>query len=67
MSRFKQMKVGDVGLIQQLDDGRIIQLGLTDTQSRVLQAFLASLSKDAPLVRMGSDYELEFKNKTSED
>ena len=63
MSRFKELKTGEVGLIQQLKDGRIIQIGLTIDQSKMMQMFLAALSKDSPLIQMGDDYELEFKNK----
>jgi len=61
ISKFKSLKTGKVGLIQETEDGRIIQIGLTEMQSNILQNFLAQLSQDSPLVQMGEEYELIFK------
>lgn len=54
----ENLPVGQIGLIQQQPDGRIVQIGLTPSQSTMLQAFLTSLSKEKPLLRMGKEYEL---------
>ena len=62
MVKIENAPIGKVGLIQETEDGRIIQLGLTQTQSECLQLFLASLSKESPLVNLGRDYELILKN-----
>ncbi len=61
MPKFEKLKIGNIGLIQEQKDGKIIQIGLTQTQSDMLQNFLAILSKDSPLVQMGEDYELVLK------
>lgn len=53
--------IGTICLVQETDDGRIRQIGLTEDQSRILQLFLASLSKEKPLVIMGEDYDLVLK------
>ncbi len=44
-----------------MEDGKIIQVGLTEEQSDILQVFLATMSKDSPLVQMGEKYELILK------
>ena len=54
---------GEIGLVQQTPTGRIIQIGMTPEQSRVLQAFLGSLSQESPLIQLGNEFELIFKNK----
>ncbi len=59
----ENLKRGNIGLIQQTEDGRIIQIGLTPEQSNLLQIFLGTLSKESPLIQLGEEYELEFKNK----
>lgn len=53
-------EIGKIGLIQQAD-GSIVQLGLTQEQSDILQAFVGSLSKEKPLVQLPSEYDLFFK------
>ena len=52
-----------IGLISQTEDGRIIQLGLSQSQSDALQLFVVAMSKEKPLVSLGIHYELEFKNR----
>lgn len=47
-----------VGLIRQLENGRIVQIGLTESQSIMLQLFLSQLSKDKPLLQLGEDWDL---------
>lgn len=56
-------KPNTVGLITQTEDGRIIQLGLSQSQSDALQLFVAAMSKEKPIVSLGIHYELEFKNR----
>ena len=50
--------VGGIALIQQQPDGRIAQIGLTVEQSKLLQIFLASISKETKLVMMPKEYDL---------
>ena len=66
MGEFRALGVGAVGLIQQQEDGSIIQIGLNEEQSEQLQQFLAILSQESPLINMGKDYELVFKNNEDE-
>ena len=63
MANFERLELGKIGLIQETEDGRIVQIGLRHEQSEMLQLFLATISKDNPLVVMGEDYELVLKNK----
>jgi hypothetical protein len=68
----KNAEVGRIGLIQQQDDGSIIQLGMSEEQSDMLQLLVASISSDKPLVKLPSKYNLipkqsvcqKCKNKT---
>ena len=61
MTKLERLKIGNVGLIQETKDGRIIQIGLTEKQSNMLQVFLAALSKDQPLVQMTEEFDLILK------
>jgi hypothetical protein len=61
MATFKTVEKGKIVLIQQTDNGRIVQIGLTQAQSDILQAFLASLSKESPFVLMPSEFDLVLK------
>lgn len=62
MPVFQQLKPGDVGLVRQLEDGRIVQIGLTVSQFDILQAFLCVLSKESPLIQMGEDHDFVLKS-----
>ena len=62
MQNFNELEVGSIGLIQQQENGRIIQIGLTIEQSKLLQIFLAQLSKESKLIQMPKEYDLVFKN-----
>ena len=55
-------EVGTVALIQQTESGRILQIGLTQKQSDLLQSFLSVISNGQPLVQMGEDYDLVLKS-----
>ena len=56
-----EISVGQIGLVQLSEDNVIRQIGLTEQQRRTLEIFLASLSKEKPLVLMGEEYDLVLK------
>jgi len=62
MAIFETADVGTVALIQQTEDGRILQIGLTPEQSNMLQFFLAKLSETSKLIQMPEDYDLVLKS-----
>ncbi len=51
-----------IGLIMEKDN-EIVQLGLTEDQSRLLHAFVASMSKEKELVQLPKEYNLILKSK----
>ena len=61
MAEFERLKIGSIGLVQETEDGRIRQIGLTEEQSNMLQYYLGIMSKTQPLVQMGEEYDLELK------
>jgi len=62
MSKFTELEVGAIALIQQQENGRILQIGLTIEQSKMLQMFLATLSQESKLIQMPDDYDLVLKS-----
>lgn len=62
MAKFERAEIGSICLVQETEDGRIRQIGLTQEQNKVLQIFLASLSKSTPLVKMGEEFDLVLKS-----
>ena len=62
MAKFENAEIGTIALMQQQENGRIIQIGLTKSQSQLLQIFLATLSKESKLVQMPEEYDLILKN-----
>ena len=62
MSKFTELEVGEIALIQQQENGRILQIGLTVEQSKLLQKFLATLSQENKLIQMPEDYDLVLKS-----
>ena len=62
MATFETVDVGTVALIQQTEDGRILQIGLTVAQSNMLQFFLAKLSEESKLIQMPEEYDLVLKS-----
>ena len=62
MAKFETLEPGRVALIQQTKEGRILQIGLTKSQSSMLQTFLAMISEDSPLVQMDEDWDLVLKS-----
>lgn len=62
MANFKTVEIGKIALIQQTEEGRIRQIGLTVHQSEMLQSFLAILSQESKLVQMGEEWDLVLKS-----
>jgi len=61
-TNFSYLENGEVGIIQ-IDGDRVVQLGLTIEQSKMLQIFLASISQSSPIVKMGEEHDLTLKHK----
>jgi hypothetical protein len=62
MAQFERLEIGQVSLVQETEDGRIRQIGLTEEQSKMLQILVASISQGSPLVQMGEEYDLVLKS-----
>jgi len=62
MATFETVDVGTIALIQQTEEGRILQIGLTVDQSNMLQFFLAKLSEESKLIQMPEEYDLVLKS-----
>ena len=62
MATFETVDVGTIALIQQTEEGRILQIGLTPNQSEMLQSFLAVISKESKLIQMPEEYDLVLKS-----
>lgn len=63
MPQFERLEIGKLSLVQETEDGRIIQIGLTEGQSEMLQTMVAVISQGSPLVQMSEDYDLILKSK----
>jgi len=62
MTKFERTEIGNIALVQETEDGRIRQIGLTEEQSKQLQFYCALISKGQPLVQMPEDYDLILKH-----
>ena len=62
MATFETVDVGTIALIQQTETGRILQIGITTEQSKMLQFFFAKLSETSTLIQMPEDYDLVLKS-----
>ena len=62
MATFETVEPGTIALIQQTAEGRILQIGLTPSQSNMLQFFLAKLSEKSKLIQMPEEYDLVLKS-----
>jgi len=60
--KVETVNVGTIALIQQTETGRILQVAITEEQSKLLQIFLASISQGNPLVQMGENHDLILKS-----
>lgn len=61
MAEVKQMKEGDFGVFT-IKNGEIRQIGLTESESEIVKAVLASLSQDKGLKLLSDDYTFILKN-----
>lgn len=59
---FTDAEIGTICLIQQTEDGRIVQISTTKEQSAMLQLFLATISQDSKLIIMPEEYDLVLKS-----
>ena len=64
MAQFERTEIGNLALVQETEDGRIRQIGLTEEQSKQLQFYCALISKNQPLVQMGKEYDLVLERLT---
>ena len=62
MAKFENAEVGTIALIQQQENGRVVQIGITQAQSNMLQFFLAKLSEESKLIQMPEEYDLILKS-----
>ena len=61
MAQFERLEIGKLSLVQETEDGRIRQIGLTEEQSEMLQIMVAIISKENPIVQMGEEYDLKLR------
>jgi len=61
MAQFERLEIGKLSLVQETEDGRIRQIGLTKEQSDMLQIMVAIISKENPIVQMGEEYDLKLR------
>lgn len=62
MAKFENVEAGTIALIQQQENGRVVQIGITQDQSNMLQFFLAKLSEESKLIQMPEEYDLILKS-----
>ena len=62
MANFTPVKPGTLAIIQQTETGRIMQIALTEDQSKMFNFFMAALSKEIPLLAMPEEYDLILKS-----
>ena len=62
MTKFKNIEVGKIALIQLQENDRVVQIGLTQEQSIMLQFYLATISKENKLIQMPEEYDLILKS-----
>ncbi len=61
MSKFESLQPNQVGLISQDESGVIYQIALTEEQSTTINAIVAMMSQNSPLVRLPKEYDLILK------
>jgi len=66
MANFNLAEPGTICLIKQSPEGRIMQIAMTEDQSKMLQVLVASISQQQPLVQMGEDWDLVLKSSLCE-
>ena len=63
MNNFEPLKDNEIGLVM-VENGRIIQLGMTADTQKIITALIASVSQSHPLVRLGEEHDLVLKSQT---
>ena len=58
--KYDNLKNGQIGLHILIEDGTISQIGLTESQSKMLEIFLASLSNDQKLFKLPKEFNLKL-------
>ena len=61
MENFEPLKDGEIGLVM-VENGRIIQLGMTAEVQKTITILIASVSQSHPLVRLGEEHNLVLKS-----
>ena len=62
MAQFERTTIGNLAIVQETEDGRIRQIGLTEEQSKQLQFYCGLISTNQPLVQMGEEYDLVLRS-----
>ena len=62
MAQFERTTIGNLAIVQETEDGRIRQIGLTEEQSKQLQFYCGLISTKQPLVQMGEEYDLVLRS-----
>ncbi len=60
-NKIERADIGSIGLIKETKDGRIVQLAMTEEQSKIIQILVAKMSKHKPLIQLGKEYDLFTK------
>lgn len=67
MANIEYLEPGSIALIQQLPNGRIRQIGLTEAHSKMLQALIGSMSQINPLPALPEEHDLVLKSEVKKD
>jgi hypothetical protein len=62
MGKFERAEIGRLCLVKETKDGRIMQIGMTEEQNKMLQLYCAIISQSGPLVEMDEKYDVVLKN-----
>lgn len=62
MPKFELLEPGTIGLIIQEENGRIVQLAMTEEQSKMLQILVGKISEFSPLIKMGEEHDMVLKS-----
>jgi len=62
MAEYKNIDPETFSLIRETKEGRIQQIGLTEEGHKMLQVFLASISKEYKFVAMPEEFDLILKS-----
>ncbi len=63
MPTFQTLQPNQIGLISQDENGVIYQIALTEEQSRMINAVVAMMSEQKPLLRLPKEYDLILQTK----